>query len=92
MSENLQRRIDEAVKKLSSEAYEVALRHVRDNREAIDRIVEVLMEKETIGGDQFRSMLAGAPGFGGGGSEGGSERASAPPAWRSWRGARAVAG
>ena len=32
MSENLQQRIDEAVKKIAEEAYEVALRHIRDNR------------------------------------------------------------
>ena len=59
MSENLQRRIDEAVKKLSVDAYEVALSQIRDNREAIDKIVEVLMEKETISGNDFRSMLSG---------------------------------
>ena len=60
MSENLQRRIDEAVKQLSAQAYEVALRQIGDSREAMDRIVEVLMEKETISGDDFRKMLAGA--------------------------------
>jgi hypothetical protein len=32
MSENLQQRIDDAVKKIAEEAYEVALRHIRDNR------------------------------------------------------------
>lgn len=32
MSENLQQRIDEAVKKIAAEAYEVALAHIRDNR------------------------------------------------------------
>jgi hypothetical protein len=60
MSENLQRRIDEAVKQLSEQAYEVALSQIRENREAIDKIVEVLMEKETIGGNDFRAMLSGA--------------------------------
>lgn len=58
MSENLQRRIDEAVKQLSTQAYEVAVQQIRDNREAIDKIVEVLMEKETISGDEFRTMLS----------------------------------
>lgn len=56
MSENLQRRIDGAVKDLSAQAYEVALKQISDNREAIDRIVEVLMEKETITGNEFRSV------------------------------------
>jgi cell division protease FtsH len=32
MSENLQQRIDDAVKKIAEEAYKVALRHIRDNR------------------------------------------------------------
>jgi cell division protease FtsH len=32
MSENLQQRIDDAVKKIAEEAYEVALRHIRENR------------------------------------------------------------
>lgn len=34
------------------------LMQIRDNREAIDRIVEALMEKETLTGDEFRAMLA----------------------------------
>jgi hypothetical protein len=32
MSENLQQRIDDAVKRIAEDAYEVALRHIRDNR------------------------------------------------------------
>ncbi|KAI8014127.1 hypothetical protein LOK49_LG05G03973 [Camellia lanceoleosa] len=40
--------IDTAVKRLSDRAYEIALTHIRNNREAIDKIVEILLEKETI--------------------------------------------
>ncbi|CAF2051936.1 unnamed protein product [Brassica napus] len=29
-------------------AYEIALEHIRNNREAMDKIVEVLVEKETM--------------------------------------------
>lgn len=58
MSENLQQRIDEAVRKIAAEAYETSLQQIRDNREAIDRIVEALMEKETLTGDEFRAMLS----------------------------------
>lgn len=50
--------IDAAVKKISDEAYEVALGHIRNNREAIDRLVEVLLEKETLSGDEFRAILS----------------------------------
>jgi predicted flavoprotein YhiN len=32
MSENLQQRIDDAVKRIAEEAYEVALKHIRENR------------------------------------------------------------
>jgi cell division protease FtsH len=57
MSENLQQRIDDAVKNISAEAYQVALRQIRENREAIDKVVEALLEKETLTGDEFRAML-----------------------------------
>lgn len=58
MSEKLAEDIDAAVKRLSDEAYEIALRHIKNNREAIDKIVEVVIEKETITGDEFRAILS----------------------------------
>jgi len=58
MSENLQASIDQAVKKIASDAYDVALAHIRDNRDATDKLTEILVEKETIEGDEFRSILA----------------------------------
>ncbi|CAL5184473.1 unnamed protein product [Lathyrus oleraceus] len=58
MSEKLAEDIDFAIKRLSDEAYEIALKHIRNNREAIDKIVEVLLEKETITGDEFRTLLS----------------------------------
>jgi cell division protease FtsH len=58
VSENLQVKIDNAVRKLASDAYVVALAQIRDNREAIDRIVEVLIEKETVTGEEFRAILS----------------------------------
>lgn len=57
-SESLQMKIDEAVKKIADEAYEVALGHIRNNREALDKIVERLIVDETIRGEDFRSMLS----------------------------------
>ena len=39
-------------------AYEVAKNHIRNNREAIDKLVEVLLEKETLTGDEFRAILS----------------------------------
>merc|ERR1719502_783391 len=47
-SEKLLEQIDDAVRKISDEAYEVALKQIADNREAMDKIVEILCEKETM--------------------------------------------
>ena len=58
MSENLALKIDEAVKGLATDAYAVALKQVEENREAMDAIVEVLLQKETIEGDEFRALLS----------------------------------
>lgn len=58
MSEKLAEDIDTAIKKLSDSAYEIALTHIRNNREAMDKIVEVLIEKETMSGDEFRAILS----------------------------------
>ncbi|XP_073012024.1 ATP-dependent zinc metalloprotease FTSH 2, chloroplastic [Typha latifolia] len=58
MSEKLAEDIDTAVKRISDSAYEIALVHIRNNREAMDKIVEILLEKETMSGDEFRAILS----------------------------------
>uniref|UniRef100_J3MCN2 AAA+ ATPase domain-containing protein n=2 Tax=Oryza brachyantha TaxID=4533 RepID=J3MCN2_ORYBR len=58
MSEKLAADVDRAVKAIVDEAYEVAKAHVRRNRAAIDQLVDVLMEKETLGGGEFRAILS----------------------------------
>lgn len=58
MSEKLAEDIDTAVKRISDRAYEIALQQIRNNREAMDKIVEVLLEKETMSGDEFRAILS----------------------------------
>ena len=58
VSEQLQQRIDGAIKKIATDAYVVAVQQIRDNRVAIDKIVDVLIEKETISGDEFRRLLS----------------------------------
>uniref|UniRef100_A0A2P2L4P3 ATP-dependent zinc metalloprotease FTSH 2 n=1 Tax=Rhizophora mucronata TaxID=61149 RepID=A0A2P2L4P3_RHIMU len=58
MSEKLAEDIDSAVKRISDQAYEIALGQIRNSREAIDKIVEVLLEKETLTGDEFRAILS----------------------------------
>lgn len=58
MSEKLAEDIDAAVKRISDSAYQIALSHIRNNREAIDKIVDLLLEKETLTGDEFRAILS----------------------------------
>lgn len=58
MSESLQKQIDHAVQKIAADAYEIALSQISENREAIDKITEELMEKETLTGDEFRALLS----------------------------------
>lgn len=58
VSESLQAKIDSSVKTIATEAYEVALKHIAENREAMDTAVELLLEKETMTGDEFRAIVA----------------------------------
>ena len=58
MSKKLAEDIDASVRNIIESAYEVAKNHVRNNREAIDKLVEVLLEKETLSGDEFRAILS----------------------------------
>ncbi len=57
ISEDISRKIDEQVRKIVKECYEETLEIVKDNREAMDKIVEILIEKETIDGEELCSIL-----------------------------------
>ncbi|HAC65701.1 MAG TPA: cell division protein FtsH [Cyanothece sp. UBA12306] len=57
-SEEVAMRIDAQVKTLAEQGHQLALQIVRDNREVIDRLVELLIEKETIDGEEFRQIVA----------------------------------
>jgi cell division protease FtsH len=58
MSEKLARDIDVAVQKIADQAYAQALSQIRDNRVAMDVIVEELIETETMTGERFREILS----------------------------------
>merc|ERR1712159_67597 len=45
-------------KRIADEAYEVAVKQIRENREAIDAITEELLEVETMTGERFREILS----------------------------------
>ena len=49
--------IDDEVMKMLHNAYEEAKRLLRENREALDKISEFLIEKETITGKEFMKIL-----------------------------------
>ena len=49
--------IDEEVMRMLKSSYEEAKRLLSENRDALDRIAAFLIEKETITGEEFKSML-----------------------------------
>ena len=56
-SEEIAARIDAQVRSIIVECYENAKGIIRDNRYAIDRIADILIEKETIEGEDFRKLV-----------------------------------
>ncbi len=57
-SEKVAARIDDQVKVIAEQAHQLARKIIRDNREVIDRLVDLLIEKETIGGEELRQIVA----------------------------------
>jgi cell division protease FtsH len=57
-SESISSRIDGQVKNIVYHCYEDAKRIMHENRAVIDRLVDLLIEKETIDGDEFRQIVS----------------------------------
>ena len=57
-SEEVAMKIDNQVRTLAKQSHEIAKKLIRDNREVIDRLVELLIEKETIDGKELRKIVA----------------------------------
>ncbi|MCW5317293.1 ATP-dependent zinc metalloprotease FtsH [Nostoc sp. KVJ3] len=57
-SESIASRIDGQVRAIVEECYENAKKIVRDHRTVTDRLVDLLIEKETIDGAEFRQIVA----------------------------------
>ncbi|ABB56972.1 ATP-dependent zinc metalloprotease FtsH2 [Synechococcus elongatus] len=57
-SERIAIRIDAQVHDIVDHCYQETLQLIRDNRIVIDRLVDLLIEKETIDGDEFRQIVA----------------------------------
>ncbi|MGD1808603.1 ATP-dependent zinc metalloprotease FtsH2 [Dapis sp. BLCC M126] len=57
-SDEIASRIDSQVRTIVAHCYEDACQMMRDQRVVIDRLVDLLIEKETIDGDEFRQIVA----------------------------------
>ncbi|MDE5094744.1 MAG: AAA family ATPase, partial [Trichodesmium sp. St11_bin5] len=57
-SDEIASRIDSQVRTIVEHCYENACDMMQDNRIVIDRLVDLLIEKETIDGDEFRQIVA----------------------------------
>ncbi|MBE9217093.1 ATP-dependent zinc metalloprotease FtsH2 [Plectonema cf. radiosum LEGE 06105] len=57
-SESIAARIDSQVRAIVEECYKNALQMMRDHRSLMDRLVDLLIEKETIDGEEFRQIVA----------------------------------
>ncbi|MBN3925325.1 ATP-dependent zinc metalloprotease FtsH2 [Nostoc sp. NMS4] len=57
-SESIASRIDGQVRAIVEECYENAKKIIRDHRTVSDRLVDLLIEKETIDGEEFRQIVA----------------------------------
>ncbi len=57
-SEVIASQIDEAVRSIAESGHQMARKIVRENRVVIDRLVDLLIEKETINGEEFRQIVA----------------------------------
>jgi cell division protease FtsH len=57
-SEDIASRIDVAVRSIVESCYADSKRIMREHREVIDRLVDLLIEKETIDGEEFRQIVA----------------------------------
>ncbi len=57
-SEEIAARIDAQVRSIVEHCYEDAKNIMRQNRAVIDRLVDLLIERETIDGEEFRQIVA----------------------------------
>ena len=57
-SEEIASRIDDQVRQIAEHGHNLAKKIVKENREVIDRLVDLLIERETIDGEEFRQIVA----------------------------------
>ncbi|WP_289501208.1 ATP-dependent zinc metalloprotease FtsH [Gloeocapsopsis sp. IPPAS B-1203] len=57
-SEEITARVDAQIRQIISHCHQQALKLLQDNRVLMDRLVDLLIEQETIDGDEFRKIVA----------------------------------
>ena len=57
LSNEMMARVDAEVKKLIEEGHKLAAGILKKNRKLLDKIVKVLLEKETIEGEEFEELM-----------------------------------
>ncbi len=57
-SEEVASRIDDQVRQIAEHGHNLARKIVRENREVIDRLVDLLIEKETIDGEELKQIVS----------------------------------
>jgi len=57
-SEEMASKIDRKVREIAVSCYQEACNIIRQNRSLVDKLVEILVEQETIEGEQFRTVVA----------------------------------
>ena len=57
-SEEMATKIDRQIREIVFRCHSEARRLIRENRALVDRLAEVLLDQETIEGDQFRQLVA----------------------------------
>ncbi len=58
-SEEIAKTIDEEIKRIISEAYDLAKRTLEDNMDSLHKAAQLLMEKEKITGEELREIIRG---------------------------------
>jgi cell division protease FtsH len=58
VSDSISRRIDEQIRSIVDLCYRDTQALVASHRDCMDRLVEMLIEKETLDGDEFRAVVA----------------------------------
>jgi cell division protease FtsH len=57
-SEEVASRIDDQIRQIAEHGHQLARKIIRENREVIDRLVDLLIEKETIDGAELKQIIS----------------------------------